>query len=159
MIRFLTDDAKNQNSIASCIGLARENARTVRDQLSDELWEEINALYLFTKSDEASRFLELDPPRYYENIRRSAVTFLGVAASTISRNEAWDFMDLGRFLERADKTTRFLDISNYLPPAEEGERSPLLACFTGRRSCVPAAPSVHSARSARRSPPATCWNS
>ncbi|MEI8038177.1 MAG: alpha-E domain-containing protein [Verrucomicrobiota bacterium] len=120
VIRFLTDDRRNPNSIASCIGLARENARTVRDQLSDELWEALNALYLFTRSEDATRLIESDPPRYYENIRRSSETFLGIASSTISRNEAWQFMDLGRQLERADKTTRFLDMSNYLPSGEEG---------------------------------------
>ena len=48
------------------------------------------------------------------------MTFLGIAASTISRNEAWDFMDLGRHLERADKTTRFLDVSSYLPGGADG---------------------------------------
>ncbi len=120
VIRFLTDDPRNPNSITSCIALARENARTVRDQLSDELWEELNALYLFSRSDEAQRVIATDPSRYYENVRRSAVTFLGIAASTTSRNEAWEFMDLGRHLERADKTTRFLDVSSYLPPAEDG---------------------------------------
>jgi uncharacterized alpha-E superfamily protein len=120
VIRFLTEDPRNPNSIVSCIGLARENARTVRDQLSDELWEEINALYLFTRSGDAARLLADDPPRYYQNIRRSAETFLGIASSTLSRNEAWDFMDLGRQLERADKTTRFLDVANYLPGGAEG---------------------------------------
>lgn len=136
VIRFLTDDPRNPNSIRSCIALARENARTVRDQLSDELWEELNALYLFSCSDEASRLIDSDPPRYYENIRRSAVTFLGIAASTTSRNEAWDFMDLGRHLERADKTTRFLDISSFLPSAEEGAASPGIMHGTAiLRSC------------------------
>lgn len=119
VIRFLSEDRRNPNSIASCIGLARENARTVRDQLSDELWEALNALYLFTRSEEATRLIASDPPRYYENIRRSSETFLGIAASTISRNEAWEFMDLGRHLERADKTTRFLDMSSYLPEGAE----------------------------------------
>ncbi len=120
VIRYLTDDPRNPSSITSCIALARENARTVRDQLSDELWEELNSLYLFSRSDEASRLIDSDPSRYYENIRRAAVTFLGIAASTTTRNEAWEFMDLGRHLERADKTTRFLDVSSYLPPGEEG---------------------------------------
>lgn len=136
VIRFLTDDPRNPNSICSCIALARENARTVRDQLSDELWEELNALYLFSRSDEASRLIDSDPPRYYEAIRRSAVTFLGIASSTTSRNEAWDFMDLGRHLERADKTTRFLDISSFLPTTEEGTASPGIMHGTAiLRSC------------------------
>ncbi len=120
VIRFLTDDPRNPNSITSCIALARENARTVRDQLPDELWEELNALYLFSRSEEAKRFIASDPQRYYENVRRSAVTFLGIAASTTSRNEVWEFMELGRHLERADKTTRFLDVSSYLPPNPDG---------------------------------------
>lgn len=115
VIHFLTDDPRNPNSIVSCIGLARENARTVRDQLSDELWEEINSLYLFTRSEAAAHLIASDPARFYQDIRRSAETFLGIAASTLSRNEAWDFMDLGRHLERADKTTRFLDVTSYLP--------------------------------------------
>ncbi|MFD2257988.1 alpha-E domain-containing protein [Luteolibacter algae] len=119
VIRFLTDDPRNPNSIVSCIALARENARTVRDQLSDELWEELNSLYLFTRSAEASRLIDSDPSRFYDQIRRCAVTFLGIAESTTSRNEAWEFMDLGRHLERADKTTRFLDVSSYLPSEEE----------------------------------------
>jgi uncharacterized alpha-E superfamily protein len=119
VIRFLTDDPLNPNSITSCISLARENARTVRDQLSDELWEELNALYLFSRSSEAGRLIDSDPSRFYENVRTSAVTFLGIVASTISRDEAWEFMDLGRHLERADKTTRFLDVSSYLHPGDE----------------------------------------
>lgn len=119
VIRFLTDDKRNPNSITSCVALARENARTVRDQLSDELWEEINSLYLFSRSQEASHLIVTDPARYYEDIRRCAETFLGIAASTLSRDEAWEFMDLGRHLERADKTTRFLDIKNYLPNGDD----------------------------------------
>ena len=115
VVKFLTDDKRNPNSIVSCIRCARENARTVRDQLSDELWEEINSLYLFTKSDEASQLLSENPPRFYEQVRRSSMTFLGIAASTTPRDARWDFMDLGRHLERADKTSRFLDISTYFP--------------------------------------------
>jgi uncharacterized alpha-E superfamily protein len=135
VIRFLTDDPRNPNSITSCIGLARENARTVRDQLSDELWEELNALYLFTSSDEANRLIAFDPPRYYENIRRSAVTFLGIAASTTARDEHWDFMELGRHLERADKTTRFLDVASYLPDDADSAQSAALHWSAILRSC------------------------
>ena len=124
VIRFLSDDTRNPNSITSCISMARENARTVRDQLSDDLWESLNALYLFTRSAEAKRLIAADPPRFYENIRRSSETFLGIAASTLSRDEAWEFMDLGRHLERADKTTRFLDVSSYLPGGELGASAP-----------------------------------
>lgn len=119
VIRFLTDDPRNLSSISSCIAQARENARTVRDQLSDEMWEEINALHLFVRSTEAAQLLHEAPPRYYERIRRSVATFLGISATTHPRDEGWEFMELGRYLERADKTTRFLDTTSYLP--EKGE--------------------------------------
>ncbi len=115
VIRFLTDDPENPNSLASCIALARENARMVRDQLSDDLWQELNDLYLFSRSQEAAVLLRIDPSRFYQNIRRAAFTINGIATSTTRRSQGWEFMDLGRQLERADKTTRFLDISSYLP--------------------------------------------
>jgi uncharacterized alpha-E superfamily protein len=120
VIKFLTSDLRNPNSILSCIGIARENARTVRDQLSDDLWEELNALYLFSKSEEASELLASNPPRYYEMVRRAAMVFSGISSSTTARDSRWDFMSLGRHLERADKTTRFLDIATYFPKAAEG---------------------------------------
>lgn len=116
-VRFLTSDRGNPNSILSCIGLARENARMVRDQLAEALWEELNGLYLFLNSSDGERLLAADPTSYYEMIRHSTHAFHGIAAATAVRGEAWDFMDLGRHLERADKTTRFLDIATYL---EEG---------------------------------------
>lgn len=135
VIRFLTDDPRNPNSITSCIALARENARTVRDQLSDELWEELNALYLFTRSTEAGYQIAGDPTRYYGNIRRAAFTFQGIAAATTSRDEKWDFMELGRHLERADKTTRFLDVASYLPDHADEARFAAIHWSAILRSC------------------------
>jgi uncharacterized alpha-E superfamily protein len=120
VISFLTEDTRNPNSIYSCINFARENARTIRDQISDELWEELNAIYLFTRSDEALHLLRDNPPRFYEEVRRSSMTVLGISASTTARDSVWDFITLGRYLERADKTTRFLDISTYFPTGAEG---------------------------------------
>lgn len=120
VISFLTEDTRNPNSIFSCIAYSRENARTIRDQISDELWEEINALYLFTKSAEAVKLLEENPPQFYEKVRRSSMTVLGISASTTARDAVWDFKTLGRYIERADKTTRFLDISTYFPKGAQG---------------------------------------
>lgn len=120
VISFLTEDTRNPNSIFSCISFARENARTIRDQISDELWEELNALYLFVKSDEALKLLASNPPRFYEEVRRSSMTILGISASTTARDAIWDFKSLGRYIERADKTTRFLDISTYFPKGAKG---------------------------------------
>jgi uncharacterized alpha-E superfamily protein len=113
-VDFLTTDRSNPNSIVSCIDQARENARTVRDQLADALWEELNSLYLFVNSPAGVSMVRTDSTAYYERIRRSTFAFHGIAAATTLRGEAWDFMDLGRHLERADKTTRFLDITTFI---------------------------------------------
>ena len=120
VISFLTEDTRNPNSIFSCIANARENARMIRDQISDELWEELNALYLFTVSETALELLEENPPRFYEEVRRASMTILGISSSTTARDAVWDFKTLGRYIERADKTTRFLDIATYFPKGAKG---------------------------------------
>lgn len=136
VIRYLTDDRKNPNSIVSSIAQARENARMVRDQLSEELWEELNGLYLFINSRDGEILLATDPTRFYETIRRATFTFHGIAAASIARSEAWEFMDLGRHLERADKTTRFLDITSFLPESEVPENGAATFHWTAiLRSC------------------------
>lgn len=117
ILRFLATDRANPNSIHSCIAHARENARMVRDQLSEALWEELNGLWLELNSPRAAIRLRRGPADYFDIILRATYTIHGIAASTISRDEGWEFMDLGRYLERADKTTRFLDIASYLPTA------------------------------------------
>jgi len=111
---FMVFRQENPNSIVSSVCQARENARMVREQLSEELWEELNSLYLFLNSNAGEHLLASDPPRYYETIRRAAYTFHGIASASTARSDAWEFMDLGRHLERADKTTRFLDITSFL---------------------------------------------
>lgn len=107
---FLTLDERNPDSILSCVREARENARTVRDQISDEMWAELNALYLLVSSPLGVDMLERSPQSFFEKIIHSSLQFNGITAATLSRSEGWNFIQLGRFLERADKTSRFLDI-------------------------------------------------
>lgn len=107
---FLTLDERNPDSILSCVREARENARTVRDQISDEMWAELNQLYLLVGSDHGAQLLETTPQVFFEKIIQSSLLFDGITSATLSRTEGWNFLQLGRFLERADKTSRFLDI-------------------------------------------------
>lgn len=109
---FLTLDERNPDSILSCIREARENARTVRDQISDEMWSELNALYLLVSSQGGSELLERSPQSFFEKIIHSSLQFYGITDATLARSEGWHFLQLGRFLERADKTSRFLDIKS-----------------------------------------------
>ncbi|MGB6221131.1 alpha-E domain-containing protein [Haloferula sp.] len=124
IIEFLCIDKANPNSIRSCIGQARENARTVRDQLSEAIWEELNGLFLFLNSPDADALLSANPQHFHETIRKSANVFNGIISSNLSRDNAWDFMELGRNMERADKITRILDFTTFLP--KEGAEASLI---------------------------------
>ncbi len=107
---FLTLDGRNPDSILSCVRAARENARSVRDKISDEMWTEINALYMLVNSPEGALLLARSPHSFYEKIITSSMLFDGITEATLSRDEGWNFLQLGRLLERADMTSRFLDI-------------------------------------------------
>jgi uncharacterized alpha-E superfamily protein len=107
---FFVFQSANPNSIVSAIGLARENARTVRDQVTVELWEALNRLYLFLHSPAARRLWDDSPHDFFHEVRNGSLLLQGMADATIVRNEGWLFMQAGRFIERADKTSRMLDV-------------------------------------------------
>jgi uncharacterized alpha-E superfamily protein len=113
VVEFLVFDNENQNSILSCIRAARENARSVRETISSEMWEEVNALHLALFGT-AERPAPDALPEFFQHVRRSCHLFQGVTDSTMSHNEAWHFIRLGRDLERADKTTRLLDVKYFI---------------------------------------------
>jgi uncharacterized alpha-E superfamily protein len=114
VLQFLTFDGQNPDSIVSCVRAARQNARTVREIISSEMWEEINRLYLLTHRpmarDEAARA----PHEFYLEVKRRSHLIEGTKNETMPHSEAWHFTRLGRFLERADQTTRILDVKYFL---------------------------------------------
>jgi uncharacterized alpha-E superfamily protein len=114
VIEFMLFDKRNPSSVLSCIGFARENARCIRDQLSSELWETINTFYLRLKDDDFTRYAQLGAADYLAWIKSQTQLFHGVADAMIPRTDGWWFYDLGRHLERADNTTRILDIKYYM---------------------------------------------
>ena len=119
VIQFLTFDEDYSNSIISCLTRARENARSIREVISSEMWEEVNSFYLMIK--EASSLQSLSTlPKFFAQVKMASHRFAGVMDATMSHNEGWHFGQLGRFLERADKTTRILDVKYFLllPSAE-----------------------------------------
>ena len=107
---FLVFQLENANSILSSITQARENARTVRDQITSELWEELNRLYLFLNSPRARDMWRQSPFEFFQEIKTSSLLLQGLTAATVMRNEGWYFTQVGRYLERADKTSRILDV-------------------------------------------------
>jgi len=120
VIRFLTFDRKNPNSIFSCLWNARENARSVREIISSEMWEHINRFYLMLK-DSTLRSATNDASDFFDAIRAAGQQFMGITDATMTHGEAWHFCRLGRSLERADKTSRILDVKYFilLPSPED----------------------------------------
>ena len=119
VIQFLCFDLMYENSILSCLSKARENARSVREVISSEMWEEVNSFYLMLKeAGEDRSFGNL--PKLFSRIKMASHRFSGVMDATMSHNEGWHFGQMGRLLERADKTTRILDVKYFLllPSAE-----------------------------------------
>jgi len=113
VVRFLAFDARNPNSILSCLISARENARSVRETISSEMWEQINELYLLIMSESRRPVPEV-LPEFCRQVRMACHLFQGIWHGTMSHNEAWHFIRLGISLERADKSTRILDVKYFI---------------------------------------------
>ena len=113
VIQFLTFDPENSNSIFSCLRSARENARSVRETISSEMWEQVNSLYLQAQLQRTTPQYEA-LPEMLRGIRLGCHMFEGITDSTMSHNEAWNFLRLGRMMERADKTSRILDVKYFI---------------------------------------------
>ncbi len=124
VLHFLTFDRDNPNSILSCIQNVRENARTVREIISSEMWETINALYHLVQAHSRKRKID-DLQAFFGQVHRANHLLTGLAENTMSHGEGWHFARLGRLLERADKTARMLDVKYFiLLPSGEVVDSP-----------------------------------
>jgi len=95
-------------SVVFCIGRARENFRSLRDQIPSELWEEINRFHLQLHHADFPNAMEQDPFRTLDSIRVSCQTLNGVLSTSMARGEAYRFLVLGQNLERALMTCRLL---------------------------------------------------
>jgi uncharacterized alpha-E superfamily protein len=114
VIKFLTFERTNLNSIFCCVRAARENARTVRDVISSEMWEQINTFYLSMNEQTAELRAVEAPYEFFNQVKMSAYLVMGVTDSTLSHGEGWNFFRLGRYIERTDKTSRILDVKYYM---------------------------------------------
>jgi uncharacterized alpha-E superfamily protein len=114
VIQFLTFDRENPNSIVSCLRAARENARSVREIISSEMWEHVNTFYLMVTDPGAQRHVREAPYDFFRKIKMASHLFEGLTNATMSHGEGWHFCRLGRLLERADKTSRILDVKYFI---------------------------------------------
>lgn len=107
---FLVLDHKNAGSIVSAVSRARDNARNVREQISTDLWEAINTLYLELQARDLRADLEREAYELYRWVKSRCQMIAGVAAETMPRDDRWRFFTLGRMLERAEMTCRLLGV-------------------------------------------------
>lgn len=110
VVNFMVTDLKNPSSILSSLNLARENARTIRDIIPREAWEQINELYLQSKSKAATVLTYRHRYDYLRSVILGTQTITGLLAGTMTHDEGYNFLRMGRNLERADMTTRIIDV-------------------------------------------------
>jgi uncharacterized alpha-E superfamily protein len=109
ILNCLCLDSANPNSIMSCVRLARENSRQAREQISSEMWEQVNDLYLELSGMDASQ-LATNTHQILHRVKNGALLLQGIADQTMLHSEAWHFIRVGRFIERANTTCRLLDV-------------------------------------------------
>ena len=122
VIQFLLFDGDNPNSVYSSICKARENARTMREVISSEMWSQLNSFYLMVQGAVHHPGAEVDALNTFcKNVKLLSHLFSGVTDATLSHGESWHFFNIGRFFERADKTARILDVKYFmlLPRVED----------------------------------------
>lgn len=114
-LEFLTFDERNPNSILNCLYRSRENGRSIREVITSEMWHELNALYLDVRKTGSLKGKSIKALfDFYTRIRRSCQLFTGIKDTTMSHNEAWHFGRIGNLVERADQSSRILDVRYYI---------------------------------------------
>jgi uncharacterized alpha-E superfamily protein len=126
VIRFLTFNRDYANSIVSCLAAARQNAKSIREIISSEMWEHLNTFYLEMVDTSSPSIAIKDPHRFFRIIQMRSHLFTGLMDCTMSHGEAWNFARMGMMLERADKTSRILDVKYFmLLPQDDLVNSPI----------------------------------
>jgi len=113
-IDFLLRDTANPSSVMSCIDAGRNNARMVRTALTRETWEATNECWIELKQMLARRLKSADLPEVIDTIKRRAGLIRGAFHGSMLRNEIYNFARIGTFIERADNTSRILDVKYYV---------------------------------------------
>lgn len=149
VLRFLTFDRSNPQSIHSMIARARENARGTQEVIGVDVWSEVNRLYLFLGGVRAQKRFVREPSRLFNSIRNSCLLIDGMIENTLPRDEVFHFLGLGRHLERIDVLCRILRAKcSVLGRPNNGDESPMhLMHWTSLlRSCSAHGPFLRSER-------------
>jgi uncharacterized alpha-E superfamily protein len=102
LINTLVFSRTNASSIVSCIATARENLRHVREQCSSEMWEQLNRLYLEVMDAQPEEAWMFNSQGFFHAVQQGALLFQGITDATMSHGEGWQYIQLGRYVERTD---------------------------------------------------------
>jgi uncharacterized alpha-E superfamily protein len=113
VLRFLTFDRSNSQSLLGMIAQARENARGTQQTLSADAWSHVNRLHLYLSGPRALKRFEASPPRFFDSMKRACILAAGLIDSTQPRNEVFHFLQIGRYLERVDQMSRIVNAKSH----------------------------------------------
>ncbi|MFC4775668.1 alpha-E domain-containing protein [Paenibacillus sp. GCM10023252] len=108
VLGYITLDRDNPNSLVSCVSHARGNLRTLREKVPSELWDTINAFYLWLREKQVDDLSKESPHQFFGQIKEWTALFQGNAQSVMPRENEWHFIECGRYLERAENTLRIM---------------------------------------------------
>ncbi|MEM6394511.1 MAG: alpha-E domain-containing protein [Planctomycetota bacterium] len=137
-IDALAFNPESSHSIATCIANARENARQVREQVTTEMFEQLNAMYFQVRKTRLADIWNAQPYRFFRDIRQGAYLFDGITEATLPHGEPYAFIHLGRALERTACTARLLDVylaDDLTDQADAFEAGHYLKCVALLRCC------------------------
>ncbi len=124
VVRHLTSDARNPGSLISSILMARENARTIREIMPRVSFEYINQLHMYTRQELTPNIGRARRAQTLEGVTQRIQQFDGFLAGAMLRDNNWDFLSLGKHLERADMTTRIIEVRALSPLEDESHLEP-----------------------------------
>lgn len=119
VLRWLTLDMSNQGSVMNCLNRSRNNARSIRDSISSEMWRSLNKLYWRLNDRDFQTQVTESLSEFCETVQNGTQLFHGVCDTTLTHDEGWHFIQLGRYLERAQHLLLVLKSQLDLAPIEE----------------------------------------
>lgn len=110
VVKFILADESNPGSLIRSVQAARENARTTREIMPTEAWEKINEFYLYVKKNVSKALVREGRHRFLNDVMTYCPQLTGLLFGNMSHGDAYNFVRVGRTLERADMTTRIVDV-------------------------------------------------
>jgi uncharacterized alpha-E superfamily protein len=109
ILRHMTFNPDNPNSLLNCISRARENARSIREHISSEMFECLNTLYWWIRSEDTPSRFDENSDDFFRTIMTASMTFQGLCTQTMGHDQRWHFTQLAKYLERIDVTSRVIE--------------------------------------------------